>query len=71
MLDFMRRTKLLTFGVSSTKREAERLWMRVVSSLRRVEVEYISRERVEAVLWKLRSSSFGSNGNASCDREDE
>ena len=28
----------------------------------RVEVEYLSRERVEAVLWKVQSLSVGSNG---------
>jgi len=47
-------------GVSSTKSDPVREWMSVVSSLRRADVEYISRERVDAVLWKVRSSSLGS-----------
>ena len=34
--------------------------MTVVSSERRVDVEYISLDSMEAVLWKVRSSSVGS-----------
>ena len=51
---------MLTLGVSSTNNDPEREWMRLVSSLRSVDVEYMSREMRDAVLWKLRSSSDGS-----------
>jgi len=60
ILNLMRKTRLLTLEDSSTKSDPLREWMRDVSSDKSVEVEYMSLERIDAVLWKVRSSSVAS-----------
>lgn len=60
MFDLMRNTKLFTFCDSSTNKDPDLECIREVNSDSSCEVECISLDIMDAVLWKVRSSSAAS-----------